>query len=200
MNQLRELHREAVLDSVRVVLLVGADDFERSTPCDGWTLRDLLRHMIVQHRGFAAAASGRITTLDEWLPSSVATDLVLDYLDSSAHVIRAFADQSLGSRWLLLPEISTSDTVSVKRAMGFHLVDYVVHAWDVAKAIGVHYQPSAAVAEAAWQVASRVPNSPERVEPGSSFAPSLDVGSDAPMIDRIVATLGRSPAWPSPAV
>lgn len=32
----------------------------RPTPCAGWSLRDLLARMTVQHRGFAAAAAGPI--------------------------------------------------------------------------------------------------------------------------------------------
>lgn len=195
--ELRGWHREAVLESVHVVLKVTPGDLERATPCGAWTLNQLLRHMIVQHRGFAAAARGEITTLADWDPSTINGDLVLGYLESSAEVIRAFADESIETRRMLLPEISATVPLSSRRAMGFHLVDYVVHAWDVARAIGIDYVPTAAVAEAALQVALSVPNGPERTEPGSAFAPAIEAASaiEESPIDRIVTLLGRSPTW-----
>ena len=194
-QKLREIHREAILQSVRVVSAVGPDDLVRPTPCEGWILIDLLRHMIVQHKGFAEAASGRTTAIHEWAPSLSDRDLVLEYIESSVQVIRAFADETLVGRRMLLPEISRTDTISAQRAMGFHLVDYVVHGWDVAKTIGIAYQPGDSVAAAALNVAQQVPNGPQRSKPGSAFAPSVLQPSDASPIDQIVALLGRSPQW-----
>ena len=52
------MHRTVVLASVDVVSAVTTDDLSRPTPCAGWNLSDLLTHMTVQHRGFAAAAHG----------------------------------------------------------------------------------------------------------------------------------------------
>ena len=58
----RLLHRIAVLQSIDVVNTVREADLVRPTPCEDWDLLDLLAHMTVQHRGFAAAARivGRI--------------------------------------------------------------------------------------------------------------------------------------------
>ncbi|NUP16952.1 MAG: TIGR03086 family protein, partial [Streptomyces sp.] len=53
-----ELDRVAVREAVRVVDLARSADWERDTPCAGWTLRRLVAHMAAQHRGFAAAARG----------------------------------------------------------------------------------------------------------------------------------------------
>ncbi|MGH7292829.1 MAG: maleylpyruvate isomerase N-terminal domain-containing protein, partial [Myxococcota bacterium] len=49
------LHRIAVLASIDVVDTVRPEDLHLPTPCAGWNLVDLLAHMTVQHRGFAAA-------------------------------------------------------------------------------------------------------------------------------------------------
>lgn len=54
---IREPNRRAVRASVEVVGQVTVADLGRATPCEGWTLADLLAHMTVQHEGFAAAAS-----------------------------------------------------------------------------------------------------------------------------------------------
>ena len=58
MTDIRDMNTLAVRDSMDVVKQVQATDLTRPTPCAGWTLADLLGHMTVQHRGFAAAARG----------------------------------------------------------------------------------------------------------------------------------------------
>lgn len=55
-RDIRTVHRTAVLASVDVVDNVTTEDLSRPTPCAGWNLSQLLAHMTVQHRGFAAAA------------------------------------------------------------------------------------------------------------------------------------------------
>jgi uncharacterized protein (TIGR03083 family) len=57
-SDIRPLHRIAVNASVDIVNAVTPGDLDRPTPCAGWNLSDLLTHMTVQHRGFAASARG----------------------------------------------------------------------------------------------------------------------------------------------
>src|ERR1700744_1472971 len=70
-EDVRPLHRIAVLASVDVVSAVTADDLAKPTPCAGWNLADLLAHMTVQHRGFAAAARGHGADEAVWQTGSV---------------------------------------------------------------------------------------------------------------------------------
>src|SRR6202021_3891382 len=65
-TDIRPLHRTAVLHSIGIVNAAARDDFGRPTPCGDWTLLDLLAHMTVQHRGFAAAARGAGADLEKW--------------------------------------------------------------------------------------------------------------------------------------
>ena len=69
---LSPLHRLSVLKSIDIVNSVTPADFGRPTPCEGWTLFDLLAHMTVQHRGFAAAARGSGADPEIWRVESVA--------------------------------------------------------------------------------------------------------------------------------
>ena len=82
-------------------------------------------------------------------------------------------------------------------AIGFHVIDYVVHAWDVARALDRSWAPDPDLLDPALAIALAVPNGAERREPGAAFAPGHDAGDDAATFDRILALLGRSPAWPS---
>jgi uncharacterized protein (TIGR03086 family) len=189
-----ELDRRAVLGSVAVVDRVREEDLERPTPCAGWTVRDLLAHMTVQHHGFAAAARGNGADPAAWAaPASVADDPVAAYRASAGEVLAAFGERA-GHRFVL-PEVSTDVDFSPVRAIGFHLVDYVVHGWDVARAIGVAYEPDGDLLDAARRQAEAVPDGPQRSAPGAAFAPPVPVLGTATPLDRVLATLGRSPTW-----
>jgi uncharacterized protein (TIGR03086 family) len=98
-----------------------------------------------------------------------------------------------------LPEISTELTFSAARAIGFHFIDYVVHGWDVARALDVPYVLPDGLAAAALPIAEAVPSDgPARERPGAAFAPRLPATDGAPALDRILRLLGRSPDWTPP--
>jgi uncharacterized protein (TIGR03086 family) len=191
MRDVRDLDRRAVLDSAAFVRPLTTADLARPTPCEGWTMRDLVLHMAAQHRGFADSAAGGGMDLETWQPRVDVADPVADYLASVDEVIEAFAAPGVLDRRFGLAEFGAEATFPAEQAIGFHLVDYVVHAWDVARTVGREYRPDDDVAEAALAVALAVPNGPERTRPGAAFRPGTDLGSDVPMIDRIVTYLGR---------
>jgi uncharacterized protein (TIGR03086 family) len=182
-----ELNRIAVLTSVRVACQVQAVDLELATPCAGWSVADLLAHMSVQHRGFAAAARGEEAN---WQPV-VAADPVADYLSASGGVLAAFGS---ARDPLLLPEIGPAP-FPAEQAIGFHFIDYVVHTWDLARALGTPVSFDETVLKPAWEIARLVPAGEARTSPGAAFAPALPEG-DGPLLDRVLALLGRSPNWP----
>jgi uncharacterized protein (TIGR03086 family) len=189
-----ELHRRAVLASVDVVSRIGDGDLGRDTPCAGWNLGDLLAHMTVQHDGFAAAAKGLGADPAVWQPRPLGADPTGEYAAAAHRVLDAFAAPGVLAREFALPEISTAVTFPAERAIGFHLVDYVAHGWDVARSLGLPYQLDPDVLDIALRVAAAVPDGENRLAPGAAFAPALPVPEDAPALDRIVALLGRSPA------
>ena len=84
------------------------------------------------------------------------------------------------------------------QAISFHLLDYVVHAWDVARALGVPVDFEPAVLAAALAVAKIVPAGQARLAPGAAFGPVVPWRAGHPL-EEILALAGRSPAWPAPA-
>jgi uncharacterized protein (TIGR03086 family) len=189
-----DVHRRVVLLSVSVVDRVTPADLDRPTPCAAWTVRDLLTHMTAQHRGFAAAARGAGPDPALWSPVH-APDPVAAYREAAASVLDAFADPA--DEWWLA-ELTTSRPFPAAEARGFHLVDYVAHAWDVAVAVGAPYPADREVAEAALAVARAVPAGAARERPESLFAPVVVARpADAPSgpLDETLRLLGRDPQW-----
>lgn len=186
-----EVHETAVRATIPVVARIQPPDLSRPTPCTEWDLGQLLAHMTAQHRGFAAAAAGHGGDPEVWRLRPLGDDPLQDYARAAEEVIAAFAAPSVLDRSLLLPEI-TPRPVPGRLVIGFHLVDYVVHGWDVARALGLAYELPAEVLAAALPIAGSVPDDEARRAPGAAFAPSVpDPGDDPP--NRILALLGRDP-------
>jgi uncharacterized protein (TIGR03086 family) len=186
--------RDAVLASVAVVAQVRDADLDRPTPCAGWTLRRLLAHMIGQHYGFAAAAEGDSHDVAVFADRPVGASPGADYEAAALRVISAFAGPSVIAGDMYLPEVRNGITVPAPVAIGFHLVDYVVHGWDVARSLGVAIEFEADVLALALSVAESVPDDAKSLDPRAPFRPGLTTASDDPL-DRILALLGRIPGW-----
>lgn len=197
---IQEFDRRAVRASVDVVAEVTVDDLGRPTPCAGWTLADLLAHMTVQHHGFAAAARGAGADLEIWKVKPLGNDAVPLYSKAAEEVLAAFAEDGVLERGFTLPEFAPPEpdgkpVFPAPRAIGFHFIDYLVHAWDVARSIGVDYRPEPDLVEAAWPIALAVPDDERRTRPGAAFQPGLPVDGTTSRFDRVLAVLGRTPDW-----
>jgi uncharacterized protein (TIGR03086 family) len=191
-----DLDGRAVRASVDLVAQATAADLTRPTPCDGWTLRDLLAHMTVQHDGFAAASRGDGSP-ERWRAGSPAGDPVAAYRVAAGGVLTAFAADGVLDREFPLPEIRDGGPFPAGQAISFHFVDYVTHSWDVARTLGLPAPFEPDVLEAALTVAQAVPAGPARLAPGAAFAPPVDWPGPGKLA-RLVALLGRDPAWPRP--
>jgi uncharacterized protein (TIGR03086 family) len=183
----REFDR-LVLDSIDDKLrAVKPEHLALPTPCAGWTLDDLLRHMIGQHRGFAAAARGDTPDRAVWEEVDLGPDPNETYRAAVAEVTIAFLNP-VGSFFLWGYGEFPPDA-----AWRMHSVDYLAHGWDVAKTIGVPADLDAALCATGIEVTRRWPET--AFGSGDPFGAHLPIGDDAPIGQRLMAYLGRDPAW-----
>ena len=194
---IRDLNRRAVDYSVEIVGHLTPDHLERPTPCAAWTVADLLAHMTVQHRGFAAAARGNGADLDVWKVQPLAGDPVRDYADAAAEVTAAYDRPDILDRLFDLPEFGPGVQAPGSMALRAHFIDYVVHGWDIARALDLPYRLADDFVEPALEITLMVPTGEARTTAQSAFAPELTVASEAEPLDRILAYLGRNPSWPN---
>jgi uncharacterized protein (TIGR03086 family) len=197
MDNIQELDRRAVEVSRTIVRNVTTAQLRLPTPCAEWDLGALLAHMTVQHHGFARAVSGERTELADWQPAPVGDDMAGAYCSAVDRVLAAFSAPGAAEGRAYLPEIRGGITVPAAMAMGFHFVDYVVHGWDVASALGLPVEFDDDVLAAALEVAGQVPDDDASRGSGTAFARGLATPTDAGPLDRVLTLLGRSPNWPS---
>ncbi|MFE7192818.1 TIGR03086 family metal-binding protein [Kitasatospora sp. NPDC057541] len=203
---LLELHSRSLELAAAVVDTVRPEQLVLPTPCAGWSLRRLLEHAVGQHRGFAAAADGAGADLAHWRDVPVHGDPAGAFRHSAARLTAAFALAAATPRPapLLLPEIRADEPFPFEQAVGFHLLDTLVHAWDVAVALGSPARLVAAVedepplAGALLAVAGAVPATAADRAPGRAFAAVRAADGSAGPFGRALALLGRDPAWAVP--
>jgi uncharacterized protein (TIGR03086 family) len=187
-----------VLRSIDVVSDVTPADLALPTPCEGWTLLELLAHMTVQHHGFAAAARGFGADPEIWrvetVVDAVKSDHVRAYADAAHEVIDAFGADGTPEAVFELPEFGAGAVFPGAMAMGFHFVDYVVHGWDVAASLGVPYHLPADVVDAVRPLALAVPDGDFRAVAGAPFAPAVQQQGTGDFA-QILRHLGRRPDW-----
>jgi uncharacterized protein (TIGR03086 family) len=195
-QELRELHSRVMEVSTTIVAQVSPDQLDLRTPCSEWDLGQLLAHMIGQNHGFAAAADGETSDRSVWADRPVVADVAKEYAASAERVVSAFAADDLDQRHFWLPEVRGGVTLPAATSVGFHFVDYVVHSWDVARAIGVPVVFDDKVLTAVLPIAEAVPDGANRIVTNAAFQPAIPATGTA-TFDKVLTLLGRSPSWPN---
>ncbi|MFJ9693709.1 TIGR03086 family metal-binding protein [Kitasatospora sp. NPDC101183] len=198
--KLVELHARSLDLAAEVVDTVRPEHLDLPSPCAGWTLRNLLEHVLGQHRGFAAAARGAGPDLALFADAPVGPDVAAEFRRTGAELTAAFRDAAAADRALWLPEIRDGGPFPVAQAVGFHLLDTLVHGWDVAASLGTADRLIAvaeaedALTDTLLKVTEIVPDTPEARAPGNAFRPGLDPAGGG-RFARSLALLGRDPLW-----
>jgi uncharacterized protein (TIGR03086 family) len=113
-------------------------------------------------------------------------------------VLDAFAADGVLDAAFALPEFGPGATFPGALAIGFHFVDYVVHGWDVARAIDAPFELPADVVAAVLPFVLAVPDGEYRTIAGAPFGPAVATHDAATDFDRILSHLGRLPHWVPP--
>jgi uncharacterized protein (TIGR03086 family) len=186
-------YRRALDAATAVVRRVRPDHLSRPSPCAGWDLRALLEHMIGQNHGFAdAVESAEASPASAFAPRAFTdTDVANAWEASTERVASAFT-RAPRNRGVLLVEISAQQPFPVVTALGFHLLDTVVHTWDVATTLGLDFRPDDELAVLVDARAAAVPAGPAREAPGAAFAPPVTVAPGADPWVHALALLGRA--------
>ena len=156
-----------------VVSQVGDDDWAKPTPCDDWTVRDLVDHaMQWQGRGGGVFGAG------------VAPDA--DWADLKPALATALADPTN-----LEGNAEALGGMPKQAVAGLITADLLVHAWDLARSIGADATLPEAAVESTLMGLQRLPE--EMLRSDRMFGPAVEVAEDASSQDRLIAFVGRNP-------
>jgi uncharacterized protein (TIGR03086 family) len=158
---------------------VGAvEDLGGTTPCDDWSMRDLLNHMLDTQRYFIGAARGE----DVSPPGPTAPDVLSD---------KPSADFERASGEVLATYGQEGVIEKTGPALGIAFADMLLHGWDVARATGQDATMPDRLPEAAYDVIHGRFTDEQRK---GVFKPEIPVSDDATGQDRLLAYTGRNPS------
>ncbi|MEZ0015015.1 TIGR03086 family metal-binding protein [Kitasatospora sp. GAS206B] len=194
-------HARALALAAPVVAAIRPEHLDLPTPCGDWALRRLLAHVIGQQYGFAAAARGQGADPAVWAdrplvagPGAAGAALAA-FADSASELAEAFAAAEATGATVELPEILPGHAFPATQAIGFHLLDTLVHAWDLAVTIGLPFELGPDLAALLLNIAELVPNDPAARAPGRAFAPVRPATTEATALEQALLLLGRDPHW-----
>src|SRR5436190_6987076 len=154
------------------------ENLDNSTPCDKWTVEDVLNHMLDTQRYFTGVARGESPELPSPTPPSLLDDdPVAQYEAARQATIAAFRAPGV------LEKTGPS--------LGIAFVDQLVHGWDLAEATGQDTTMPAELAEPAFSMLDGRLTDERR---GDAFKPAVPVADDASPHDRLLAYVGREPS------
>lgn len=186
--QIIELHDRALRRATEVIAKVRRADFAASTPCAGWDLRALLAHCIGQNHGFADAVANSDAPASAYAPRPPEPGA----WESSAERVHAAFRAAEPHQIVRLAEFGPDARFPVASALSFHLLDTVVHTWDVATAVGLPFRPDADLLAVVAEGARQVSTGAAREQKGAAFGPVLTDGGGDPWTATL-ALLGRAP-------
>jgi uncharacterized protein (TIGR03086 family) len=186
--QMIELHDRALRRATEVIAEVKPADLGRPTPCAEWDLHALLAHCIGQNHGFADAVAHSDAPASAYAPRPPEPGA----WEASAERVHAAFRAAEPDQIVRLAEFGPDARFPVASALGFHLLDTVVHTWDVATALGLPFRPDADLLTAVAEGARQVPTGAAREREGAAFGAVLADAGDDPWAATL-ALLGRAP-------
>lgn len=178
-------HAQAAVASLLANL--GPDDWGRPSPCDGWDVGTVVRHLTAGERAFTTSLGGATYDLPAITADVAAVsldDLPSTYDDGAVRLRGALAAAGEGTFPTGIGPMPAAAVAELRT------IEALTHGWDVARGVGAPYAVDAAVAERAIEHSLALM---ERLPPDRTpFGPRQPVTDDAPAIDRLVALLGRS--------
>lgn len=189
MSDARELIPAAAAAVTDLVERIPADAWDRQSPCEDWTVRDVLNHLTSEHLWAPRLLGGETVEQvgDAYDGDVLGDDPVEAWRSAQTRSVLAFGAVEDDDQ-----EVSVSSgRIPVREYASQMLVDLTVHAWDLARGAGVPVTLVPEAVDACLGYANRV-TSGGGVE-GIFGAPVSTSSRDRG--DQLVALLGRDPAW-----
>ncbi len=174
-------------DAARFTALVDSastTDWTRPSPVFEWTAVGVVDHLVSWSRGFLRGAGIELPSLD------VEADPVVAW-QQHVHDIQAILDDPAGR---VLSNPHTGDRPVDEAIDQFYTGDIWLHSWDLAKALG--REPDLGEERCAAALAAMKPIE-QLLRDSGQYGPAVPVADDASAQDKLMAFIGRDPAWQS---
>jgi uncharacterized protein (TIGR03086 family) len=153
---------------------VHADQLSNPTPCENWTVEQLIAHLLASPRNFIEMTTGGDPDWSAAPP--VPEDWAGEFRSSADDLIHLWHEKEADT------DTSQAD---------WQTAEFAVHTWDLARATGQSTDLDPQVAERGLAFMSATMKPEMR---GDAFGAEVSVPDDAPVYERLAAFAGRDPA------
>lgn len=177
--------RPAAAELARLVAGVHEDRLGGPTPCEHFTVTNLLEHVVEFVEVFTSNARKEEPVLGGGLPADWQTSLPPRVTDMAA----AWQDESA---WQGRVSAGGIEMPAEQNAL-VAIEETVLHGWDLARATGQEFTP-----DEEWLVSvdGFFDAFAEPIASGQGpYGPAVAVPEDASHLDRILGAAGRNPGW-----
>lgn len=183
---LPELHRKAVAGFDRRVKALEPADWERSTPCTEWNVRDLVNHVVNENMWTPELLGGK--TIDE-VGDRFDGDLLGDTPKEAWETSAQLATDAVGGVASFDQPVNVSwGQISAEEYVSQLTLDHVVHAWDLGVGAGGDTELEPELVQFALDYAIKTR---DLIRGSGVFGDEVDVPQDAPAKTKLLALLGR---------
>lgn len=191
MNAIADRYRTRADAFEDKVAAVRAGQWGNRSPCDEWTARDVVGHIVDMH-GAMLRPLGR----DLSSAPSLVEDPLGVFRAARADIEAILADPVLAAAEQETPMGKVTAEQHIDQVVS---ADMVVHGWDLARATGQDDTIDPGEVARMWPEAQTIPEemrTPGAFGPGIVvFGPEVKVSEDAPLQDRLIGLMGRDPKF-----
>lgn len=202
----RELYARAVATARALVATIAADELTKPTPCDDKDVTALVRHMLEGSERVVALGAGENPMAIDDHHDEAADRWLAAFGDVGARVAAAWADDAKLDAPMWLPWAQGPG----RQLLSTYVGELTTHTWDLSRALGrdaawdddvvttawASYRQVFPTAERAAMFAQVTANFPPEMQGGPPpFGDGIELGEDAPLVDRVAAWTGRDPEW-----
>lgn len=170
----------ALAELQHVVHAIAAGDLGKQTPCREFDVAALTDHLINSITTIAGMVGAELPPRDRG--DSVERQIIL----AARPALDAWRTRGLDGTVEFGP-----NEVPAKVMAGILSLEFLVHAWDYAQAVGQKVQPSDELADFVLGLARKIITPQGRTNIG--FDDPVAVRQDAPVFDQLIAFTGRAP-------
>lgn len=173
-----------------LVAQVRPNQWAAPTPCQAWTVRELVNHIVYEDRWTVPLINGAslASVGNRFERDLLGDDPVAATRDALAEAVAAVSAPGALKRTV---ELSFGMT-PVEDYIRQLLADHLVHGWDLAAAIDADRDLDDALVD---EVTVWLPANEDAYRAGGAIAAVVEVPTDARTQDRLIAAFGRDPRW-----
>lgn len=180
MSDVQRKYRQVSKGFDAAVKAAAPDKWQAQSPCEGWTARDVVAHIVAGHRGVIAGVRG-----GESRPLGANEDPQHAWEEASRTIDEIAGDPQTSTKQLDGPTGKMPASEVIGR---FVTMDLLVHTWDLARAVGADERLTEDSVSEAYEALKPMD---AMIRRPNVFGPKLDPPPGADLQTEFLYFLGR---------